>query len=98
MLYTVKATPILVAKFGDKWGSNLSPRSLLLSVNEEFVMDVLEQGVKGHHTAPTNLIEFWTALANIWQVIPVACFQKLVESMPRRMETVIKATGVSTLY
>ncbi|GFX14364.1 transposable element Tcb2 transposase [Trichonephila clavipes] len=27
--------------------------------------DVLEQGVKGHHTAPTNLTELWTALANI---------------------------------
>ncbi|GFX04374.1 hypothetical protein TNCV_3975211 [Trichonephila clavipes] len=39
--------------------------------------------VYGHHTAPTNLTELWTALANIWQVIPVERFQKLVESMLR---------------
>ncbi|GFX06122.1 HTH_Tnp_Tc3_2 domain-containing protein [Trichonephila clavipes] len=51
--------------------------------------------VKGHHTSPTNLTELWTALANIWQVVPVECFQKLVESMPRRMAAVIKARGGS---
>ncbi|GFY17857.1 hypothetical protein TNCV_1075921 [Trichonephila clavipes] len=47
-------------------------------------MDVLKQGMKGHHTAPTNLIELWTALANIWQV------PKLVESMLHRVAVVIK--------
>ncbi|GFV70370.1 transposable element Tcb2 transposase [Trichonephila clavipes] len=31
----------------------------------EHLWDVLEQGVKCHHTAPTNLTELWTALANI---------------------------------
>ncbi|GFX49850.1 transposable element Tc1 transposase [Trichonephila clavipes] len=48
--------------------------------------DVLKQGVKGHHTLLTNLTELWTAVANIWRVIPVVRFQKLVESMPRRMD------------
>ncbi|GFX03558.1 uncharacterized protein TNCV_4751431 [Trichonephila clavipes] len=52
--------------------------------------DVLEQGVKCHPTAPTNLTELWTALANIWQV---ERFQKLVESMLHSVETVIKARG-----
>ncbi|GFV35515.1 transposable element Tcb2 transposase [Trichonephila clavipes] len=33
----------------------------------EHLWDVLEQGLKGHHTAPTNLTELWTPLANIWQ-------------------------------
>ncbi|GFW16350.1 glycine receptor subunit alpha-3 [Trichonephila clavipes] len=42
---------------------------------------VLEEDVKGHHTAPTNLTELWTALANIWQVIPVERFQNFVESV-----------------
>ncbi|GFW48961.1 transposable element Tcb2 transposase [Trichonephila clavipes] len=36
---------------------------------------VLEPGVKGYHTVPTNLTEFWTDVANIWQFIPVECFQ-----------------------
>ncbi|GFX01087.1 transposable element Tcb2 transposase [Trichonephila clavipes] len=51
----------------------------------EHLWNVLGQGIKGHHTAPTNLTELGIALANIWQVIPVEHFQKLVESMPRRL-------------
>ncbi|GFW15297.1 hypothetical protein TNCV_3740011 [Trichonephila clavipes] len=39
-----------------------------------------------------NLTELWTALANIWQVIPVESFQKLVVSMPRRVVAVIIPT------
>ncbi|GFU94204.1 hypothetical protein TNCV_1302541 [Trichonephila clavipes] len=37
-----------------------------------------------------NLSELWIVLANTWQVIPVERFQKLVESMPRRVATIIK--------
>ncbi|GFV59902.1 transposable element Tcb2 transposase [Trichonephila clavipes] len=59
----------------------------------EHLCNVLEQGVKGYHTAPTNLTELWAALANIWLVISVERFQKLVESMPRRVSAVIEARG-----
>ncbi|GFX68327.1 hypothetical protein TNCV_2817021 [Trichonephila clavipes] len=55
-------------------------------------------GEKGHPTASTNLTQLWTALANIWQVIPVERFQKLVESMPRHVVAVIKASGGPTRY
>ncbi|GFT31493.1 transposable element Tcb2 transposase [Trichonephila clavipes] len=58
----------------------------------EHLSDVLEQSVKGNHTAPTKLTELWAALANMWQVILVERFQKLVESMPNRVAAVIKAT------
>ncbi|GFT89966.1 hypothetical protein TNCV_4592701 [Trichonephila clavipes] len=47
--------------------------------------DVLEQDTNGHHIEPTSV--------NIWQVIPVERFQKLVESMLRRVAAVIKARG-----
>ncbi|GFX83456.1 transposable element Tcb2 transposase [Trichonephila clavipes] len=47
---------------------------------------VLEQGIKGYHTAPKNFTELWTALANIGQVLPVKRFQKFVKSMSRRVE------------
>ncbi|GFV71946.1 transposable element Tcb2 transposase [Trichonephila clavipes] len=60
--------------------------------------DVLEQGVKGHHTSPTNLSELWTVLANIWQVIPMERFNKLVETMPHRVAAVIKARGGPSRY
>ncbi|GFU45846.1 transposable element Tcb2 transposase [Trichonephila clavipes] len=68
---------------------NWTPRSRDLNPIEH-LWDVLEQGVKGHHTAPKNLTELWTTLANICKVISVECFRKLVESMPRRVAVVIK--------
>ncbi|GFT09831.1 transposable element Tcb2 transposase [Trichonephila clavipes] len=64
----------------------------------EYLWDVLEQCVKGHHTVPTNFTELWTALANIRQVILVKRFQKSVESMPRRVAAVTKARGGPTRY
>ncbi|GFW23865.1 transposable element Tcb2 transposase [Trichonephila clavipes] len=76
---------------------NWPPRSSELYTIEH-IWHVLEQCVKDHHTAPTNLTELWTALANIWQVNPVERFQKLVESIPRRVAAVIKARGGPTRY
>ncbi|GFW38941.1 transposable element Tc1 transposase [Trichonephila clavipes] len=35
----------------------------------ENLLDVFQQGGKGHLTSPTNLTELWTALVNIWRVI-----------------------------
>ncbi|GFV81054.1 transposable element Tcb2 transposase [Trichonephila clavipes] len=52
---------------------NWPPRSLDLNAIEHLWV-VLEQGVKGRHTAPKNFTELWTALANIWQVIPMEPF------------------------
>ncbi|PRD33392.1 UNVERIFIED_CONTAM: hypothetical protein NCL1_17679 [Trichonephila clavipes] len=43
-----------------------------------------------------NLADLWTALANILHVISVERFQKLVESMPRRVAAIIKARGDPT--
>ncbi|GFX76970.1 hypothetical protein TNCV_2258331 [Trichonephila clavipes] len=52
----------------------------------------------GHHTAPMNRTELWTSLANIWQFIPVEHFQKLVESIPRRVAAVMKARAGQTRF
>ncbi|KFM58304.1 Transposable element Tcb2 transposase, partial [Stegodyphus mimosarum] len=76
---------------------NWPPRSPDLKPVEH-LWDLLGQGVKGHHTAPTNFTELWTALANIWQTIPAERFQKLVESMLRRVTAVMKARGGPTRY
>ncbi|GFU06827.1 transposable element Tc1 transposase [Trichonephila clavipes] len=40
----------------------------------DHLWDVLEQGVKDHHTKPMNLTELGTAVSIIWQVIPVERF------------------------
>ncbi|GFU64923.1 transposable element Tcb2 transposase [Trichonephila clavipes] len=75
---------------------NLPPRSPDLNPTEP-LWDVLEQGLKGHHTAPTSLKELWTALTNISQVIPLEPFQKMVKSMPRCVASVIKRRPNSLL-
>ncbi|GFS78679.1 transposable element Tc1 transposase [Trichonephila clavipes] len=68
--------------FSDFSVINWPPRSPDLNPIKH-LWKVLEQGVKGHHTSSTDLTELWIVLANIWQVIPVERFQKLVESIPR---------------
>ncbi|GFW78724.1 transposable element Tcb2 transposase [Trichonephila clavipes] len=75
---------------------NWPPRSPDLNPIEP-LWDVLEQGGKDHHTAPKNLTELWKALANIWQIIPVEPFSKLL-NLTRRVEAVIKARGGLTRY
>ncbi|GBM67044.1 hypothetical protein AVEN_214375-1 [Araneus ventricosus] len=64
----------------------------------EHLWDVLEKGVKAHHTTQATLTELWTALADVWQANSVERFRKLVESMPRRVAAVIKARGGPTRY
>ncbi|GBN16435.1 Transposable element Tcb2 transposase [Araneus ventricosus] len=70
----------------------------------ENLWDVLEKGVKAHHTTPATLTELLTALADVWQVIPVKRLhvvtrcRKPVESMSRHVATVIKARGGTTRY
>ncbi|GBN62542.1 hypothetical protein AVEN_141712-1 [Araneus ventricosus] len=59
---------------------NWPPRSPDLNPIEH-LWDVLEKGMKAHHTTPATLTELWTALADVWQAIPVEHFRKLVESM-----------------
>uniref|UniRef100_A0A8C7FAY9 ADAM metallopeptidase with thrombospondin type 1 motif, 3 n=1 Tax=Oncorhynchus kisutch TaxID=8019 RepID=A0A8C7FAY9_ONCKI len=42
---------------------------------------------KGH---PANLTQFWEALKSTWASIPMECFGHLVESMPQRIEAVLR--------
>ncbi|XDV48551.1 hypothetical protein PO909_017950, partial [Leuciscus waleckii] len=42
---------------------------------------------------PTNLHQLQDAILSIWANISKECFQHLVESMPRRIEAVLKAKG-----
>ncbi len=41
-----------------------------------------------------NLQQLCDAIVSIWTKISEQCFQHLVESMPRRFKTVLKAKGV----
>ncbi|GFV35701.1 transposable element Tc1 transposase [Trichonephila clavipes] len=72
--------------------------SIIVWVSFVVLFAIFEQGVKGHHPAPTILAELKTALANIWQFIPVEHFQKFAESIPRRVAAIFKAGGDPTGY
>jgi hypothetical protein len=44
------------------------------------------------------LTQLWEALESTWASIPVERFRHLVESMPRRIEAVLRAKGGATQY
>ncbi len=46
----------------------------------------------------TNLQQLRDAIMSIWTKIYDECFQHLVESMPRRINAVLKAKGGPTRY
>ena len=47
---------------------------------------------------PKGVFELWERLAAEWNKIPPETCQNLIESMPRRLEAVIKAKGGHTKY
>ncbi|GBN43427.1 hypothetical protein AVEN_119217-1 [Araneus ventricosus] len=89
-LSQVPATAWLDERSSDFSVMNWPPRSPDLNPIEH-IWDVLEKGVKAHHTTPAIFTKLWTALTDVWQAIPVE--RKLVESLPRRVAAVINARG-----
>jgi transposase len=51
-----------------------------------------------YETPPKGVFELWDRLAREWNKIPPETCQNLIESMPRRLEAVIKAKGGHTKY
>jgi hypothetical protein len=50
---------------------------------------------KGH---PANLTQLWEALESTWASIPAEHFRHLVETMPRRIEAVLRVKGGASQY
>jgi len=51
-----------------------------------------------HSCRPTNIEALWKNLEEQWAMIPTSTIKNLYESMPRKMQEVIKNKGVSTRY
>lgn len=51
-----------------------------------------------HQRAPTNINELWTRVQQEWADIPKEIIENLVESMPRRVRSVIKNKGLWSKY
>ncbi len=64
----------------------------------EHLWDVLEREIHIMDVQPTNLQQLCDAIMSTWTKISEECFQHLVESMPRRINAVLKATGTSKVY
>ena len=47
---------------------------------------------------PSNIEELWQNVQDVWNSIQPAQIQSFIESMPRRMQAVLRAGGGPTKY
>ncbi len=64
----------------------------------EHLWDVVEREIHIMDVQTTNLQQLCDAIMSIWTKISEECFQHLVESMPRRINAVLKANVGPTRY
>lgn len=58
----------------------------------------LKRELAKYEVAPKGVWEIWERVVEVWNNIPPEVCQNLIESMPRRLEAVIKAKGGHTKY
>jgi transposase len=58
----------------------------------------LKRKLNDYPESPKGILELWERAEEEWNKIPKEVCQGLIESMPRRMEAVIKAKGGNTKY
>jgi hypothetical protein len=59
----------------------------------EHLWEHLKHKLTGYERAPKGVLELWDRVQVEWEKIDVAVCQNLFESMPRRIEAVLKAKG-----
>jgi hypothetical protein len=64
----------------------------------EHLWNHLKRRLGAYKEPPGGMEELWRRVDEEWNKIPVEVCQKLIESMPRRVEAVIKAKGAYTKY
>lgn len=64
----------------------------------EHTWNHLKRSLSGYESAPTGVHQLWERVVVEWGKISVEECQKWIESMPRRVEAVIKAKGAHTKY
>lgn len=63
----------------------------------EHLWFIVDRKVRENHK-PMNMNELWENIQEEWSKIPLTTCQKLVDSMPKRCQEVIRAKGHSTKY
>jgi hypothetical protein len=64
----------------------------------EYLWGTLKKKLQAYENPPKGVWELWERLAVEWEKITAEDCQKLIESMPRRIQAVIKAKGGHTKY
>jgi hypothetical protein len=64
----------------------------------EHLWDHLKRKLNEYPTEPQGVTELWEGVQTEWDKIPAEVCKNLIESMPRRIEAVLKAKGGNTKY
>src|SRR6266481_926630 len=64
----------------------------------EHLWEHIKRRLGGYETPPGGMLELWERVEAEWDKIPAEVCQNLIESMPRRIEAVLKAKGGHTKY
>ena len=64
----------------------------------EHLWNYVKNKLKEFDEPPNGVQELWERVEELWDKIPAAECQKLIESMPRRVQAVYKAKGGYTKY
>jgi transposase len=64
----------------------------------EHLWDLLKRKLAGYERAPNGMLELWERVQAEWNKITKEQCMHLIESMPRRVEAVLKAKGGYTTY
>jgi hypothetical protein len=54
---------------------------------------IVKQRLNKYETPPKGMIELWERVEEIWNQISVETCLKLIESMPKQINAVLKANG-----
>jgi hypothetical protein len=64
----------------------------------EQLWDHLKRKLSEQEVAPKGILELWERVNEEWNKIDAEVCQNLIESMPRKVEAVVKAKGGYTKY
>ncbi|GBN43491.1 hypothetical protein AVEN_259544-1 [Araneus ventricosus] len=64
----------------------------------EHMRGEIQRSLRSLETQLSNMIELRAGIMSAWANIPQQCYQKLVESMPRRISALIRAKAGPTRY
>ncbi|GFV96860.1 transposable element Tc1 transposase [Trichonephila clavipes] len=64
----------------------------------EHIWDELEHRLRSQSNRPFSLQALPSGVMDAWKAIPMVTYQKLVESLPKRVQAVIHAKGELTSY